>query len=153
MTGYILAHTHELDSPLTPEAFMRGIEDFSRRPHVYIDGLEQSEILEEKQVAERKFFRRRLCFGKFSFEDMVTLSDKMGFVEQIPAVGEISASLFIICFKKLSRDRIRVRFTYREDANVQLPEFVKKLRQEAWVAKDRGLLEKIEAMCCCNGIE
>ncbi len=143
MATYALLLEHTLPIQISARGFLAGIEDFIRFPEHYIDALEHSEILEETAAGSAKTFRRKLNYGTFSFVETVTLTEKLEFIEQVPSLGEVGSSLFKIQFKSLSEAAAEVVFTYRGSSEM-LPSTIAKLREAAWIAKDKQFVEKIQ---------
>lgn len=144
MATYALLLEHTLPIQISAKGFLAGIEDFIRFPEHYIDALEHSEVLEETALGNAKTFRRKLDYGTFSFEETVTLTEKYEFIERVPSLGEAGSSLFKIQFKSLSDASAEVVFTYRGSSEQKLPAAIAKLREAAWIAKDKQFVEKIQ---------
>ncbi len=145
MKDYELVLEHHLPISLSKKGFVLGLFQLARHPQNYIEALEASEILEEKKEGEATVFRRKLKFPSFSFEDLVCVREDGEFVEEVPAIGEMSASSFTICYKEQSPEAGVVFFTYHEKEKTKLPSNIKNLREAAWIAKDKQFIAKLEA--------
>ena len=145
MKDYELVLEHRVPVKLTQKGFVLGLLQLARHPQNYIDSLEGCEILEEKEEDSKKVFRRKLQFPSFSFEDVVSVTDAGEFIEEVPAIGEMSSSSFSICYKEQSSEAGDALFAYHEKEKTALPDNIKKLRESAWIAKDKQFIEKLEA--------
>ncbi len=144
MKDYELVLEHRLPCALSKEAFSLGLMEFARRPHNYIEALTDCKILKEEAKDGAKVLYRKLTFPSFSFEDVLTIKEGE-LREEVPAIGEMTSSRFSIRFEAGNANQNTILFTYHEKEKTVLPENIKKLREAAWIAKDKQFIEKLEA--------
>ncbi len=145
MKDYELVLEHRVPVALSKKGFVLGLLQLARCPQNYIEALEGCEVLEVREEGSKKVFRRKLQFPSFSFEDVVTVTEQGNFIEEVPAIGEMSASSFSIGYKERTEKAGDALFTYHEKEKLALPDNIKKLREAAWIAKDKQFIEKLEA--------
>lgn len=145
MKDYELVLEHRLTVSLSQKSFSMGLMELAKHPQHYIEALTDCEILEEKTEGGKKVFSRKLQFPSFSFEDVVSVTDTAEFIEEVPAIGEMSSSSFSIRYEVRSEKEGEAIFTYHEKEKTALPDNIKKLREAAWIAKDKQFIEKLEA--------
>ncbi len=145
MKDYELVLEHRVPVTLSKKGFVLGLLQLARCPQNYIEALEGCEVLEVKEEGSKKVFRRKLQFPSFSFEDVVSVTEAGEFIEEVPAIGQMSASSFSIRYKERSSEAGDALFTYHEKEKTPLPDNIKKLREAAWIAKDKQFIEKLEA--------
>ena len=124
---------------------MLGLREFVLYPQHYIESLVGCEILKETEEDSKKVFHRRLEFPSFSFKDVVCVTGNGEFNEQVPAIGQMTSSSFSIRYEPITKLNGEIVFTYCEKEKTELPSNIKRLREAAWIAKDKCFVQKIEA--------
>lgn len=135
--------TQYLDAGLTVEGLWRGLEDFVRSPHEFVEPMAASTV---REVAsdEGVCLERELDFGNFRVRDAVRMLPPRSVSTLVPAAGEIPESRFDITVLE-DGDTLRLRFSYAEPhlPGVSDNSKLQGLRERAWLMKDRDVVRTI----------
>ena len=134
-------HLIEVNDPLNPlmdtltrEQVWRGLVIRAESPKLFIPHLDECDI----SAREAGSFKRRLRYGELVVEDTVVLSPLQEVRYEVPAQGEISASLLTMTIEAPSEHMLYVRFSYddgmaesTDGASKMYEDFKKSAYQEA----------------------
>jgi len=147
-------HLIEVNDPLNPlmdtltrEQVWRGLVIRAESPKLFIPHLDECEIAER----EAGSFKRRLRYGDLVVEDTVVLHPLQEVRYEVPAQGEISASLLTMTIEAPSEHMLYVRFSYddgmaesTDGASKMYEDFKKSAYQEADIDTIRIVREMAE---------
>jgi hypothetical protein len=147
-------HLIEVNDPLNPlmdtltrEQVWRGLVVRAESPKLFIPHLDECDI----SAREAGSFKRRLRYGDLIVEDTVLLSPLHEVRYEVPAQGDISASLLTMTIESPSEHRLYVRFSYddgmgesTDGASKMYEEFKKSAYQEADIDTIRILRQMAE---------
>ena len=134
-------HLIEVNDPLNPlmdtltrEQVWRGLVIRAESPKLFIPHLDACDI----SAREAGSFKRRLRYGDLVVEDTVVLNPLHEVRYEVPAQGDISASLLTMTIESPSEHMLYVRFSYddgmeesTDGATKMYEEFKKSAYQEA----------------------
>lgn len=135
--------TNYVDAGLTVEGLWRGLEDFVRRPHEFVESMSAS-VVHEVSTDDGLCFDRELDFGNFKVHDAVRMHPTHSVSTHVPAAGDISESRFDIVVVQ-DGGELKLRFSYAEPhlAGVSDNPKLQGLRERAWLMKDRDVVRTI----------
>ncbi|MET0982498.1 MAG: SRPBCC family protein [Telluria sp.] len=147
-------HLIEVNDPLNPlmdtltrEQVWRGLVIRAESPKLFIPHLDDCDI----SAREAGSFKRRLRYGDLVVEDTVLLSPLHEVRYEVPAQGDISASLLTMTIESPSEHVLYVRFSYddgmeesTDGATKMYEEFKKSAYQEADIDTMRILRQMAE---------
>ncbi len=130
------------DAGLTVDIVRKGLADYVVRPQLFIETLTGC-VCRTVAGDVEDVFERELTFGKVKVTDTTRLTES-GLRTMVPKQGEITPSCFEIELVDDERGFYLV-FSYSEEpiAGVSDNAQIHGLRQQAWLMKDRDIVDRI----------
>ena len=122
----------------------QGLVDSVRSPEKYVEHMESSKIVSEEITDVGTLLQREIDFGNFRLQDRVILRENQSLLTVVDKGPNWKASTFLIRIEEPESGVLFLRFVYEEEGGGEaLPEMFLRLRQQAYEAKDRKLVEQV----------